>query len=215
MRRTLLFDLDGTLTDPKEGITQCIQFALEKCGRTAVSADELLWCIGPPILESFQLMLGDLGPGSAEEALKFYRLRYGELGLFENILYPGVFEMLNNLSSFGFQLMIATSKPTEFAEKILDHFGISRFFSAIYGCEMDGSRSDKGELIQHLLQAANLCPSQVTMIGDRKYDIMGAKKNNLASVGVTYGYGSREELVAAGADQIAGSPNEVEKIFLE
>jgi phosphoglycolate phosphatase len=137
---TLLFDLDGTLTDPKDGITACIQHALTCLGRLAPSADELEWCIGPPLQSSFARLLADASPALAWEAVRLYRERYTQEGIFESALYPGVPEMLGGLRAAGFHLFVATSEPTIFARRVLEHFGFSGLFLEIYGSELDGTR---------------------------------------------------------------------------
>lgn len=206
MNKTILFDLDGTLTDPKEGITKCIQYALEKLGRPVPPASELEWCIGPPLLSSFQKILAGTAPSLAEEALDLYRVRFREKGMFENTPYPEISSALELLTSHGFKLLLATSKPSVFATEILDHFGLARFFTRIYGSELNGRFSEKADLIRHILDENRLSGADTIMVGDREHDVIGAKKNGIASIGVTYGYGSREELQRAGADFVVDSP---------
>ena len=144
-----LFDLDGTLTDPKAEITRCIQHALEKLGEPVPGGDALTWMIGPPLLGSFARVVGE---ARAAEALRLYRERFGPIGLFENEVYPGIPALLARLQSRGVRLFVATSKPRVFAERILDHFGLSPFFEAIYGAELDNRNADKRDLLRVLLQ---------------------------------------------------------------
>lgn len=191
-----LFDLDGTLTNPKAGITRSIQYALDKLGRPVPEADELTWMIGPPIFAGFTELLG--GPEQVQDAVRLYRERYGTIGLFENEVYAGIPALLQHLQEKGVRLYVATSKLQVFARRILDHFELSRFFIEIYGSEPDNRNADKRDLIRHILEQERFDPSAAVMIGDRKHDAIGAKANGLASIGVTWGYGSRQELLDAG-----------------
>lgn len=207
----ILFDLDGTLTDPQPGITRSIQYALEKLGKPVPAADDLLWCIGPPLQESLRKMLGP-DADKAETALSIYRERYREVGKFENMVYAGIPETLTGLNRQGFNLFVATSKPYVFANEILAHFDLLRFFKRVYGSELDNSLVDKGELIAYILKRETVLTTTTMMVGDRSHDILGAKKHRLYSLGVTYGYGTIEELVGAGADCIVDSPQEIMEI---
>jgi phosphoglycolate phosphatase len=204
--QVVLFDLDGTLTDPKEGITACIRYALTRLGRVSPSADELTWCIGPPLSKSLEQLLADASPGLAGEALALYRERYAAQGIFEARLYPGVAEMLDELCAAGVRLFVATSKPLPFARTVLDHFGLTQFFTAVYGSELDGTRSDKGELIAYVLQQQGLAPGGVAMVGDRKHDMWGARQNRVLPIGAGWGYGSLQELEQAGAARVLLDP---------
>lgn len=211
MPQTICFDLDGTLTDPKPGITNCMRYALERLGRPVPSADDLTWCIGPPLLGSFETLLGDAG--LAAEGLRLYRERFGEIGLLENAVYAGVSEMLAACREAGHRLFVATSKPAVYATRIAEHFGLSPYFEAVCGAELDGTRADKTELLHWLLTEHGIDAASATMIGDRSHDIIGAKNNGLRAIGVTYGYGSRDELTAAGATCIAGAPADLVTIL--
>jgi len=204
----ILFDLDGTLTDPRVGITRCIQYALEKLGRPVPPADDLLWCIGPPLRESLHKLLSP-NTDQAETALSFYRERFNAVGKFENKVYPGIVEILDGLNAQGVRLFVATSKPVVFALDIIRHFSLLPFFTRIYGSELDGDLTDKGALIAHILRNETLAAKKTLMVGDRSFDIRGAKKHGIRSLGVTYGYGTRKELIEAGADYIADSPREI------
>ncbi len=202
MINTLLFDLDGTLTDPKAGITRCIRFALEHFDVPGPHADELTWCIGPPLRTSFSRLLNTEDGQVLDRALALYRQRFAEKGMFENTVYPQVPPGLEKIQARGLRIFLATSKPRVFAEKILDHFRLSRFFEAVYGAELDGSLVDKGELIAHILESESLDPAHALMVGDRVYDIQGGKQNRVMTAAVTYGYGSREEIESAAPDLV-------------
>ncbi len=207
--RNVLFDLDGTLTDPKEGITRCIQFSLGRLGREAPSSDELLWCIGPPLKQSFSRLLENHDKGLLDVALQYYRERFSEIGIYENSVYPGIATALQKIYTAGFRVFLATSKPTVFAIRILDYFQLTRFFHGIYGSELDGNLSDKADLIAHILKREDLDPRATLMVGDRLHDIIGGKQNGIATAGVTYGYGSRNEIEEAKADFIFHCPSDL------
>jgi phosphoglycolate phosphatase len=206
---TVLFDLDGTLTDPKIGITTCIQYALNQLNHESPQTDQLLWCIGPPLTVSFAKLLQTTDEVLIDRAISFYRDRFATVGLFENALYPQIPETLKAIRAAGYQTYIATSKPHVFAKRIIEHFKLTSLFDGIYGSELDGTRSDKAELIRHILLTENLIPAKTMMVGDRSHDMIGAKKNQIFAIGVTYGYGPEEELRMHGADLIAISPSEV------
>jgi phosphoglycolate phosphatase len=200
----IYFDLDGTLTDPKIGITGCIQYALDKLGQAVPTRDELTWCIGPPLRASFKTMLGrdDL----VEHAIVLYRERFADVGLYENGVYAGIEDTLSALRQSGRRLFVATSKPLIYAERIVDHFAMRHYFERVFGPELDGTRSDKTELLRHALAVTGAQPSRAAMIGDRRHDMIGARNNAMSAIGVLYGYGSEEELIAAGADHVCASP---------
>ncbi|MBD2529863.1 HAD family hydrolase [Nostoc flagelliforme FACHB-838] len=210
----VLFDLDGTLTDSKLGITRCIQFALSELGYKPPDADELHWCIGPPIKDSFSLLLKTSDDAVLEQAISLYRSRFATIGLFENSLYPQISETLNTIRFAGYQTFVATSKPHIYATQIIEHFGLSSLFNGVYGSELDGTRSVKADLIYHILATEKLSPSHVVMVGDRSHDMIGAKHNHLTTIGVTYGYGTEEELKTHGADLIAHTPDEIPKLLM-
>lgn len=204
---TIYFDLDGTLTDPKSGITRSIQYALGKLDRAAPTEDELTWCIGPPLHASLKKLLGS--DDLADRALSLYRERFGDIGIFENEIYPGIEDTLSALAKSGRRLFIATSKPSIYAERIIDHFRLTDYFERVFGSELDGRRSDKTELLSYALQTTRADPSQAVMIGDRSHDMIGARNNGMTAVGVLYGYGSKEELVDAGAHHICATPQKL------
>lgn len=205
MRTHLYFDLDGTLTDPYEGITRCIVYALDKLGFPRPSEDYLYNCIGPPLYDTFPELVG---PDLSLEAIDLYRERFVEVGWQENVLYDGILDTLEALASAGHRLFVATSKPHVHAKKIVDHFGMGRFIETVYGCELDGTRANKVDLLEF---AVRKNPGNVhrSMIGDRKHDLAGAIANNMRPVGVAWGYGSVEELSLAGAAAIAATPHEL------
>jgi phosphoglycolate phosphatase len=203
----LFFDLDGTLTDPKPGITGSIQYALRKLDRPVPSQDELAWCIGPPLRASFVTLLG--GEDLADRAVELYRERFGDTGLFENSVYPDIEPVLAALSRLRVRMFVATSKPHVFARRIIDHFGLACHFEHVFGSELDGTRVHKADLLAYVLEQTGVEPSRTLMIGDRSHDVLGAKANGMDAVGVTYGYGSREELIAAGALYLCASPREI------
>lgn len=205
-RTTLLFDLDGTLTDPKEGITKCIAHALTRMGRTPPPLDELAFAIGPPLRPTFGRLLDTNDRERIESALAAYRERFATIGLFENALYANIRESLELAHAAGHRLFLATSKPHVYATRILDHFGIAPLFHGVYGSELDGRRDDKGELIAHLLEQENLIAAECRMFGDRLHDVIGAAKNGIETVGVTWGYGSHDELATAGASALCHAP---------
>ncbi|EIK97554.1 HAD family hydrolase [Pseudomonas sp. M47T1] len=193
--QNILFDLDGTLTDPREGITRSIQYALEKLGIIEPDLRKLEHFIGPPLLQAFMQFYG-FEEEKAWQAVNFYRERFKVTGLYENEVFEGVIELLETLEAQGRHLYVATSKPWEFAREIARHFDFAKHFKVIYGSELDGTRTNKVELIAHLLKEEGLDPAQTLMIGDRKHDLIGAKANGLDVVAVGYGFGSREELEA-------------------
>ncbi len=207
----LLFDLDGTLTDPYKGITKCISHALHSLGRQAPPCQDLRWCIGPPLKTSFTelLNLNDEDDSLAEEALRLYRERFSSIGIYENRVFEEIPYVLKQLSDFGHVLYVATAKPTIFAKKILEYFELHCFFKEIYGSELDGTRSDKTDLIAYILKRESITGADACMIGDRKHDIVGARNNELLSVAVGWGYGSREELEQSGSDMYLSSPRDL------
>jgi phosphoglycolate phosphatase len=204
---TIFFDLDGTLTDPKPGITGSIQYALRKLGRPVPSQDELTWCIGPPLRASFAMLLG--GEDLTDRAVELYRERFGDVGLFENAVYPDIEQVLAQLRQVPRQMFVATSKPHVFATRIIAHFGLTGYFDHVFGSELDGTRVNKGDLLAYALEETGVDPAQALMIGDRSHDVIGAKRNGIHAVGVTYGYGTAAELIEAGASHLCASPRAV------
>ncbi len=212
--KNILFDLDGTLTDPAVGITKSVAYALEKFGIEVSDITQLNHFIGPPLLDSFMECYG-FDKEKAQTAIDYYRERFRVKGLYENVVYDGIPEMLRVLKDSGKKLILATSKPEPFAKEILRHFGLEEYFDYAAGSNFDGTRTAKAEVIEYALESADISDkSACIMIGDRKHDIIGAKKTGLDSVGVLYGYGSREELEAAGATYIAETVEELTKLIL-
>jgi phosphoglycolate phosphatase len=204
----IYFDLDGTLTDPKPGITRSIQYALQRLDHpTMPTEDELTWCIGPPLRASFVRLLG--AETSADLAVSYYRERFSDIGLYENGVYDGVGDVLTSLCASGHRLFVATSKPHVFADRIIDHFGLRDRFERVFGSELDGTRVDKSHLLEYALKQASVDPSKTLMIGDRSHDMVGAKNNGMKGIGVLYGYGSRDELLAAGAHHVCATPGAI------
>ncbi len=205
MIRNILLDLDGTLTDPREGITRCIQFALGRLGRKAPPADELLWCIGPPLKKTFASLLETDDHELIDKAIEYYRERFAATGIYENAVYPGTAAALAQIRAGGIRVFLATAKPTVFAVRILDHFNLRQFFHAVYGSELDGRFTDKADLIGRVLKTEDLNSSESLMVGDRYCDIIGGKQHGMATAAVTHGYGSRAEIESAGPDFIFNS----------
>lgn len=201
---TLLFDLDGTLTDSQEGLVNCMKYAIEKMGFEMPEDTQKF--LGPPLYQSFAEFLG-MNEEQVNKAVAIFRERYSTIGLFENRVYDGVPEMLQRLKDGGLRLMVATSKPRDYAVRILERFGLLPFFEAVGGAELDGTRNYKHEVIEYVLEKAGITDrSGVLMIGDRKQDVLGAHKTGLKCMGILWGYGPYEELTEAGADFIAETP---------
>jgi phosphoglycolate phosphatase len=211
--RNILFDLDGTLTDSSLGITRCVQYAMEQLGRPAPPADELLFCIGPPLIESFTVLIPDGSPDLPRQAVLHYRDRFDAIGKFENHVYEDIPAALAELQELDCRLYLATSKAEYFARQILDHFELSSFFTGIHGARLDGSLCDKGELIGHILHQEGLSTEETLMVGDRKHDMIGAAACRISSIGVTYGFGSAQELNAHGAHHLVHEPLAIPRLI--
>lgn len=210
----ILFDLDGTLTDPAVGITTCVAYALKKFGIEVDDISTLNHFIGPPLLDTFMEDYG-FSKEKAQTAIDYYRERFRTKGLYENVVYDGVFEMLEALKKGGREIILATSKPEPFAKEILRHFGLEKYFLFIAGSNFDGTRTAKSEVIEYALESAGVSDnSACIMIGDRKHDIIGAQKTGLDSIGVLFGYGNREELENAGATYIAETVEDITKLIM-
>ena len=211
--KAVLFDLDGTLTDPREGITRCIAYALERMGIEPPALDDLTFAIGPPLRRSLARLLNDETPEAVERALALYRERFADVGLFENAPYAGIVEALREVSARGATLYVATSKPRVYAERIVRHFGLDAHFEAVHGCELDGTREDKRDLLAHLLPHHGLDARHAAMIGDRGADMIAARHHGVRAVGVLWGYGSRQELAEGGAQHFCERPGELAAIL--
>lgn len=210
MSAHIYFDLDGTLTDPYEGITKCILYALDRLGFPHPDDDYLYSCIGPPLWDTFPEMVGQ---ELTKKAIDLYRERFVEVGWQENKPYDGIVDALATIAENDHLLFVATAKPHKHAARIVEHFGMGEFFSTVYGSELDGTRATKTELLEYAV-SLNPGASRHIMVGDRKHDLAGAIANDMAPVGVAYGYGSIEELEDAGATAIAQAPADLPRILL-
>lgn len=232
MYQYILFDLDGTLTDPKIGITTCVQYALRKMGIEEPDLDRLVSFIGPPLTDSFREFYG-MDEEKSGQAVTYYRERFSTVGLLENEVYPGIPAMLAELKRTGKRLAIASSKPTVFVKKILEHFEICQYFDVIVGSELDGTRCRKEEVVEEALR--QLLPGkrynqlrkgtialtkggqsdcEIVMVGDRRFDIEGAREYGIVSIGVAYGYAEEGELAEAGADIIVQTVDELAEVLI-
>ena len=209
----VLVDLDGTLVDPKPGLIGSVQYALRKLGHPVAPAEELLWLIGPPLRVSFPKLLGR--PDLTEQAIAHYRECYFNGGMYDAIVYDGVPAALDALSAAGCRLFVATSKPHYYARPILERFDLAHRFAGIHGPELDGTNDHKHDLIAHIIAREGVVPEAAVMIGDREFDVAAAARNGIPTVGVTWGYGSRAELQAAGAATLCDAPADLAGIVLE
>lgn len=214
MKRYVLFDLDGTLTEPKEGIVNSVIHSLRYYPHIAVpSRERLCDFIGPPLALSYMRYFG-MDEKTALQAVEHYREYFAEKGIFENTLYPGVEHMLEVLVESGHKCVLATSKPWVFAERILDHFGISKYFEGVVGSELDGSRVEKQDVIAAVMDRfPQITASEAVMVGDRRFDAEGARANGIRCIGVTYGHGSGVELARAGCYMLVGSTVALERVL--
>lgn len=207
----ILFDLDGTITDPREGIVACFKHAFTSLEIEVPEHIKLESYIGPPINDVFRELCGaDL----VEEAIASYRERFSARGLYENRLYDGIVECLSGLLDQVDALYVVTSKPTIYSEKIVEHFEIQRFFKAIYGSNLDGSLANKAELIKHVIESEGIRAEDAVMIGDRKFDVVGARANGVPAIGVLWGFGTEQELRVAGAERICHRPTDLREAIL-
>lgn len=212
-KKYILFDLDGTLTDPKEGITKSFQYALRHFGIEEPNLDKLEVVIGPPLRDSFVEFYGLDWDQTMEAELK-YRERFATVGLYENILYEGIDCMLNNLCKNGKLVAVASSKPTVFVLEILKHFKIDQYFHHVIGSNLDGTRTDKAEVVEEAIKGfGQINTEEIIMVGDRKFDVIGAHEKNIDVIGVTYGYGGYKELSEAGADYIVNTVEELSTLL--
>lgn len=212
--QNILFDLDGTLSDPAEGILKAILHATGQLGLREEKPRELTRFIGPPIVHSFKQRYG-LSDEAAGEAVRIYREYYGSQGKFENRLYPGIEELLETLSGKGLHLYVATAKPEGFAREILEHFRIMRYFRGMVGASLDHSLSEKEDIIRLLLANYGLDPATCLMVGDRRFDLEGARKCHMQAIGVLYGHGEEEELKAQAPLALAATVEELQEILLD
>lgn len=202
--RTLLFDLDGTLTDNYTGIAASIRHALALLAAPDPTDADLRTCVGPPLRGSFARLLATVDEARIEQAVAHYRERFADVGWKENVAYPGIAEALATLAAGGTTMYVCTAKPETFARRIVEHFGFAPYFRAVYGADFAGRFDDKATLMAHLIATEGVSPATSIMIGDRHHDIVAARANGVGAVGVLWGYGSREEL--AGADALLETP---------
>lgn len=212
MKKTILFDLDGTLTDSGEGIINCAALALEAFGLPVPSREEMRVFVGPPLHESF--IRHGVPADQADKAVEIYRSRYIPIGAYENTPYPGIRELLEHLRAAGCRLFVATSKPEGMSVDILNHFDLSKYFDGICGATLDTSRTNKDAVIAYLI-GQNGRDSDMVMVGDTKFDILGAKAHGIPAIGVSWGYGNIEEMEQAGAAAIAHTMAELEQLLTE
>ncbi len=207
----ILFDLDGTLTDSGEGIMNAARYALTKMGAPIPPEAVLRTFVGPPLTEAFRDHCG-MNEAQCAETIRIYREYYADRGLFENRVYDGIHQMLSELADRGEKLILATSKPEHFARQIMEHFHLDSYFAYIGGALTDGKRKEKAEVIEYVLRTTGADPARCLMIGDRRYDAEGAAAFGIPTVGVTWGYGTEEELINAGVRYIARTPGEIGEI---
>ena len=209
MYKYVLFDLDGTLTNPAEGITNSVIYALDKYGITVEDRKSLYKFIGPPLVDSFMEYYG-FSKEKSLEAIKYYREYFSVKGLYENEVYWGVEKMLETLKARGKSLIIASSKPEKFVKEILSHFKLSKYFDFVAGASMDEKRNTKDAVIAYAMEnCPKISSPTAVMVGDRSHDVLGAKVFGIECIGVTYGFGGREELEKAGAKHLADTPEEI------
>lgn len=208
MYKTVLFDLDGTLTDPGLGITNSVAYALKRYGIEVQDREALYAFIGPPLNDSFKRYY-NFSDEKAMEAIWVYREYFREKGIFENEVYDGIIQLLQKIKASGRKTVLATSKPEEFAVRILEHFGLAEYFDVIAGASMDEKRNKKGDVIKYALEKGGLTAEDAVMIGDREHDVYGARENGIDTIGVLYGYGSKDELEKAGAVHIAETVGDI------
>ncbi|HEM2651185.1 TPA: HAD family hydrolase [Streptococcus suis] len=213
MYQTILFDLDGTLTDSGQGILNSVAYALEKMGIEEPDTANLNRFIGPPLYESFSRFY-QLSPEDTQSAVDAFRVYFKEKGMFENQLYPGIIPLLEELRTAGKTLVIATSKPEIFAKQILEHFGIAHYFDVIAGASLDSSRISKADVIGYAINQLEAFPKHAVMIGDREHDIEGAHMHQLPAIGVLYGYGNKQEFEKAGATMIVETVQDLKRVLL-
>lgn len=207
--RNLFFDLDGTLTHPHEGVTRCIQHALRVAGIEPPAAADLIQFVGPPLRDSFAVLLATTDDARLDDAMSTYRARFETAGIFENAICPGIPAALEVLTGTGHRLSVVTAKPAVFARRVLEHFGLGAFFGGVYGPDLSSRDYSKSSLIRTALEATGFSPQTVGMIGDRGEDVTGARANGVHAIAVTWGYGTDAELAAARPDRIVRSTVEL------
>jgi phosphoglycolate phosphatase len=215
MLSNIFFDLDGTLTDSQEGIIRCIQHSIKNLGLPCQGESELKELIGVPLRATFEKLLGTKDKSLVEKAVSLYRDRYTEVGILENTVYPGIVDLLSALQGKSFKLYVMTTKPKIYADRIVRHFHLNQWFSDVYGTGMDGRFDDKGMHINLIMDHLKLAPEQTLMVGDRREDILAGKKNQLRTIGVTYGYGNRREIIESAPDFVCNSPDEILSVIIK
>ena len=205
----VLFDLDGTLTDPRPGIVRCMRYALDKLGAACPSGDVLASYIGPSLRGTFAALLETSDRELVDRAMTFYREQYGVTGLFENEVYDGIVPLLDHVRVAAASSFVATLKPKTYADRIVRHLGLAPYFAGVYGPDLDERTDDKVDLLAHLLASERVAPGHAVMIGDRAGDMVAARINGVRSIGALWGYGSEAELVEAGAESLCASPSEL------
>lgn len=212
MQNAIFFDLDGTLTDSGPGIMNCAQLALDHFGIPVASREDLRVFVGPPLRQTFARF--GVPPEKIDEAIQVFRGRYVPIGKFENTPYPGIQELLRDLKAAGYALYVATSKPQVTAIEVLEHFHLAQYFQVICGASLDEGRETKEDVITYLLSQIG-SPDQVVMVGDTDYDVIGARAHGIDTIGVTWGYGEREAMVAAGAAALAETPQDLHRLLTQ
>ena len=209
----VLFDLDGTIMDPKEGFVKCIQYALNRLGQPSLDEDYIANMIGPPLQATFEELLHSNDIELIKGAVDLYRRRYSELGLFENAVYPGIIELFEFLYGNDCNIWVVTFKPVIWTEKIVNHFSLDRWLSGVYGPSLDERLFDKIRLVESVILDGKIAPENAAIVGDRKEDVSAGKLNGITTIGVTYGYGSQKEIVESFPDYICNTPFEVQQVI--
>jgi phosphoglycolate phosphatase len=209
---TVLLDLDGTLSDSRPGIAACFRYTLGELGHDAQATGDLSWAVGPPIRVSIQRLLAQYGDDRVDAAVDIYRNRYSTVGLYECSVFAGVVDMLDAIRTAGLTMCVATSKRRDFAERVIDHLRLRDYIKTVYGAEPGGGLDEKQDLLAHILAAEGLAAGDAVMVGDRLHDMHAARVNAIRSIGVLWGYGGRDELLAAGADALAERPDQVVRL---
>jgi len=210
----VLLDLDGTLSDSKPGIAASFRYTVGQMGHDPDAAGDLTWAVGPPIAVSIARLLQQYGDDRVDRAVGIYRKRYSEVGIYDCSVYPGVVGMLDALRDAGLTMYIATSKRRDFADRVIDHLSLRSYVRSVYGALPEGGLDEKQDLLAHILSVENVAASEAVMIGDRLHDMHAARNNDIRGIGVLWGYGGHNELMAAGADAVAAQPGEVVRLVL-
>jgi phosphoglycolate phosphatase len=211
---TVLLDLDGTLSDSKPGIAASFRYTVGQLGHDPDAAGDLTWAVGPPIAVSMHRLLQQYGDDRVDHAVEVYRARYSEVGIYDCAAYPGILDMLDALRAAGLTMYVATSKRRDFADRVIDHLSLRPYVRGVYGALPGGGLDEKQDLLEHILSVENVAASEAVMIGDRMHDMHAALHNDIRPIGVLWGYGSRDELLAAGADAVATVPPDVVRLVL-